>query len=480
MKSLLLFILITIGISASAQDEVLSVIDGALDSLVANGGAVEDERNVVGDSLKFHPVDSSFIRDIEELLEQKERESKAREVIDLSEKNMLRQEMKFNADGVQPVLRGVVMAFTEKRFNERKAMFRRYDMDTEDYGVAVLPLAASWVLKATGVESRSTLKRMLTANAMALAISGGVVKSLKLAVNEQRPDIHGNDAFPSGHSSFAFVGATILHREFGHHSPWISVGGYATATATQMLRLKHNRHWVHDTFVGAGIGIMSTNLAYFITDKIFGEEEINRPRLMYDDMIRVLKYNTCPTSVTFVSGTEVGNRTVEADELDVLADYDGGAKVRVGAGFVAGMEGSWFLNSNFALDAMAKYSTSKAKVVVSGSARNNPVLYGENLDFYRFNVGARYSLPFDMENRISFRLHLGTRVLNGVDFRDYETNSIFAKISDEVKLDAGGSVAYDCITGKKYAWGFCFDFHHTFSDIMPNRYGVSTVWKIIL
>ena len=83
MKSLLLFILITIGISASAQDEVLSVIDGALDSLVANGGAVEDERNVVGDSLKFHPVDSSFIRDIEELLEQKERESKAREVIDL-------------------------------------------------------------------------------------------------------------------------------------------------------------------------------------------------------------------------------------------------------------------------------------------------------------------------------------------------------------------------------------------------------------
>ena len=479
MKGLLLFILITIGVSASAQDEVLSVIDGALDSLAADGGLVEDE-NIVGDSLNFHPVDTSFVRGIEELLEQKERESKAREIIDLSEKKMLRQEMRLNTDGVQPVLRGVVMAFTEKRFNERKAVFRHYDMDTEDYGVAVLPLAASWVLKATGVESRSSLKRMLTANAIALAISGGVVKGLKLAVDEKRPDNHGNDGFPSGHSSFAFVGATILHREFGHHSPWISVGGYATATATQMLRLKHNRHWVHDTFVGAGIGVMSTNLAYFLTDKIFGEDEINKPRLMYDDMVRVLKYNTCPTSVTFVSGTEIGNRTVEADELNLLTDNGGEAKVRVGAGFVAGVEGSWFLNSNFALDAMAKYSTSKAKVVLSGSAKNNPMLYGENLDFYRFNVGARYSLPFGMENRISFRLHLGTRVLNGVDFKALDTNSTFAKISDEVKFDMGGSIAYDCITGKKYAWGFCFDYHHTFSDIMPNRYGVSTVWKIIL
>ena len=52
MKGLLLFILITIGVSASAQDEVLSVIDGALDSLVADGGLVEDE-NIVGDSLIF-------------------------------------------------------------------------------------------------------------------------------------------------------------------------------------------------------------------------------------------------------------------------------------------------------------------------------------------------------------------------------------------------------------------------------------------
>ena len=47
MKGLLLFILITIGVSASAQDEVLSVIDGALDSLAADGGLVEDEKNIV-------------------------------------------------------------------------------------------------------------------------------------------------------------------------------------------------------------------------------------------------------------------------------------------------------------------------------------------------------------------------------------------------------------------------------------------------
>lgn len=468
-RNVLLLLMMCFSVALYAQNNgVVDVLDASVDSL---------ER---GSVVSFHAADSAYLLGIEELLEQKEREREARKVIAVSEREMLKREMSFGVDGAQSVMRGVVMAFTEKRFNERTAKFKHYEMDTEDYGVAVLPLAASWVLKASGVESRSTTKRMLTANAMALAVSSGVVKALKLSVDETRPDGVGDDGFPSGHSSFAFVGATVLHREFGHHSPWISVGGYATATATQMLRLKHNRHWVHDTFVGAGIGIMSTNFAYFLTDKIFGEEGVNKPRLMYGDMVRVLKYNTCPSSVTFVSGTEIGNRSIGAEELEVVTDYGGEAMVRVGAGFVAGVEGSWFLNSNFALDAMAKYSTSKAKVAFPGRVGEAPVLYGENLDFYRFNVGARYSLPFDMQNRFSLRLHVGTRVLNGVDFRDYSTNSVFARLSDEARLDLGGSITYDCITGKKYAWGFSFDYHHTFSNIMPHRYGVSSVWKILL
>ncbi len=240
-----------------------------------------------------------------------------------------------------------------------------------------------------------------------------------------------------------------------------------------MLRLKHNRHWAHDTFVGAGIGALSTNLAYFLTDRIFGEEGVNRPRLTLDDMTRVLKFNENPSSISFISGTEVGNRTIDVDENSSL---------RVGAGFMAGIEASWFLNRYFALEANAKYVTSHAKadgILVNGEGG---IVGGAtaNLDFFRFNVAAKLSVPVRMTHRFSCRFILGTRAMCDTNFENVETNTTLLRLSGEVKPDIGCGLSYDCVSTKKYAFGFNFDYHHTFSDIMPNRYGLSTVWKILL
>ncbi len=442
-----------------AQENVTAVLDAVLDSL--------EENAAVG----YEAVDSAYLRGIEDMLEAEERERQARAAIDGTQRSMLKEEMSFQWDGMQPLLRGVVMAFTEDGFNDRPGMFKKYDRDMEDYGVAILPMATNWVLKLAGVESRSKTKRMLTANALAVMIEAGVVKTMKLAFDERRPDGDGMDAFPSGHSALAFVGATVLHREFGHHSPWISVGGYATATASQMLRLKHNRHWVHDTFVGAGVGIMSTNLAYFITDRIFGEGGVNQPQLTYGDMKRVLDYQTDPSGLTFMSGTEFGDRTVNSS-------------VHLGAGFMVGVEGSWFLNNYFAVEAMAKYTTMKAKLDVLSQNGDDGLMartvYGDNMDVYRWGVGARWSVPVGLTHRFGVRALVGTRTIGKAEFEDAVSTESVMCLPSETKPEIGVGFTYDCITTKKYAFGFNIDYHHAFSDFIPKRYGVSSVWKILL
>lgn len=88
-----------------------------------------------------------------------------------------------------------------------------------------------------------------------------MVRPLKYFTNELRPD-GGTHSFPSGHTAQAFLAATFLHKEFGQKSVWYSVAGYTMATAVGTCRMISNRHWASDVLVGAGIGILSTNIVY--------------------------------------------------------------------------------------------------------------------------------------------------------------------------------------------------------------------------
>lgn len=85
---------------------------------------------------------------------------------------------------------------------------------------------------------------------------------IKTLTKEMRPDGSDNDSFPSGHTSNAFVMATVLHHEFIDTSPWLAFSGYLFATTTGVFRVLNNKHWVSDVLVGAGIGIIVTDLVY--------------------------------------------------------------------------------------------------------------------------------------------------------------------------------------------------------------------------
>ena len=104
-------------------------------------------------------------------------------------------------------------------------------------------------------------------------LSAGVAWVRKHSVKEERPDGTDDRAFPSGHSTIAFAGAHALHKEYGHLSPWISVAGYTVATFTAVDRVARNRHHWYDAVAGAAIGILGTEAAYWLCDKITGWNE---------------------------------------------------------------------------------------------------------------------------------------------------------------------------------------------------------------
>ena len=69
------------------------------------------------------------------------------------------------------------------------------------------------------------------------------------------------------HFCLAHVGAEMMNQEFGWRSPWYSVAGYSMATATGLLRVMNNRHWLSDVVTGAGIGILTTKFSYWLNSK---------------------------------------------------------------------------------------------------------------------------------------------------------------------------------------------------------------------
>ena len=140
----------------------------------------------------------------------------------------------------------------------------KYNFHSEiDNYTQYVPLALTIGLHLGGYEGRSDWPRFWASSAMSAAIMAGLVNGIKYTAKEMRPDGSTRNAWPSGHTATAFLAATILHKEYGMtRSPWFSVGAYTLATATGVMRVLNNRHWISDVLSGAGIGILSVELGY--------------------------------------------------------------------------------------------------------------------------------------------------------------------------------------------------------------------------
>ncbi len=125
------------------------------------------------------------------------------------------------------------------------------------------PIAIGLVLPLFGKKPKHKPLHLIPLLSSAYVLADGVVHRLKAHTARVRPNGDREpDAFPSQHSSMAFVAATLLHYEFGDYSPWISVGGYALAAWVAYARVAQNHHWTSDVLTGAAVGMLSTHLVY--------------------------------------------------------------------------------------------------------------------------------------------------------------------------------------------------------------------------
>lgn len=141
------------------------------------------------------------------------------------------------------------------------------------------PVLAVYGLNALGIKGKNNLRDRTIIYVMSTVITTAMVTPLKHITKEERPDGSNNQSFPSGHTATAFAAAEFMRQEYKDVSPWYGVLGYGAAAATGILRLYNNKHWVGDVVAGAGFGVLSTKLAYWIYPaikrKLFKDKPMN-------------------------------------------------------------------------------------------------------------------------------------------------------------------------------------------------------------
>jgi membrane-associated phospholipid phosphatase len=133
----------------------------------------------------------------------------------------------------------------------------------DDY-LQYAPALAVYGLNAMGIKSKNNFRDRTMIYLFSNAMMGITVYSLKKITRVERPDGFGTNAFPSGHTATAFVAAEFLRQEYKDASPWYGIGGYLAAITAGALRMYNNKHWLRDILPGAGFGILSTRIAYWI------------------------------------------------------------------------------------------------------------------------------------------------------------------------------------------------------------------------
>jgi membrane-associated phospholipid phosphatase len=296
----------------------------------------------------------------------------------------------FNATylGVPLIIGGLIEKHQDSKFSRLRNDFMPQFHSTLDNYTQFAPAAVMVALKAAGVKSRSSWGRMLLSDAFATALMSGTTQILKNGTNEMRPDGSNNHSFPSGHTATAFMTATMLSKEYGYLSPWVSVGAYSVATATGLMRMANNKHWLSDVMVGAGIGIISTEMGYWLADVIFKDKGLN---MSDKQMQSPIYYHRNPS---FLGLYLCFNLPLSKYDLDENNDF------QTSTGTTLGMEGAWFVNPYIGFG--GKASISNLQYIVNGKDAPN-----STFDFYSMAVGPYFSLPLTTRWRIGSKLIAG-------------------------------------------------------------------------
>ena len=130
------------------------------------------------------------------------------------------------------------------------------------------PSASIYLLDALKVKTKHNFKEHLILDAGSILITGGFGYAMRLISRHINAYTIQGTKFPSGHTANAFRGAEILHQELKDNNEILSYSGYLAATAVGVIRIYNKDHLLTDVLGGAGLGILSTKLTYWIFYKV--------------------------------------------------------------------------------------------------------------------------------------------------------------------------------------------------------------------
>jgi membrane-associated phospholipid phosphatase len=146
---------------------------------------------------------------------------------------------------------------------KKVAGFRSDYIKTDDY-IQYLPVVSVYGLSIAGVKPEHDYIDRTLIVAVSYLSMGIMVNGLKYTIYSPRPNFHSNNSFPSGHTATAFMGAELVRQEYWDASPWYGMAAYSIAAGVGLMRVYNESHWATDIFAGAGVGILSARIGYWL------------------------------------------------------------------------------------------------------------------------------------------------------------------------------------------------------------------------
>ena len=402
--------------------------------------------------------------------------------------------------GVPLFIAGIIAKSEKNAFKQQQkhSLVTKFKTGIDDYTQFFGP-AAVVGLKLGGYEGRSDWPRLLASAGMGYGIMALLVNTIKHTAKEMRPDGSTANSWPSGHTATAFVGATLLHKEYGlTRSPWWSVAGYSVATATGVMRVLNNRHWISDVLSGAGIGMLSGELGYALCDLLFKGKGLLR-----NDIIGAPNVIDHPSFFSISMGIGLGTRDLDFDMENY--GWSDNLNLKFQASTVVGAEGAYFFNpyigvggrlrvksspikgwnkiTDFAwedvyymYDEISQLDDEELKDIEASIDDIDFVIESDHLTEFAVDLGAYFNFP------ISNRLALGSKLLIGRSIM--QELSLNAKIAGK-EYNKGDNP--DQPTGKEYdvEWDyFTVDGNNTMKFgtgiSLTYAYKKNFSWKVFL
>ena len=148
---------------------------------------------------------------------------------------------------------------------------RTRQLKFDDY-VQYLPVVSYVGLGVAGARSKHNFKERLLVTGTSYLAMGIMTNAVKYTAKEMRPDGSSRNSYPSGHTATVFMGAELVRSEYG---TGYGVAAYTIACGVAFMRIYNGRHWTTDVLAGAGIGILSARIGYWmlpVTRRWFGME----------------------------------------------------------------------------------------------------------------------------------------------------------------------------------------------------------------